>query len=110
MPAYTNLCNVNGFSFTASIIPGSLALAASYGGCNESLAISLMILTISVQGFDTVGMNISAYDLAPNYVAPLASIVHTVHSAASFCAPYTIGLLTPHVSTLSKYPFWICIR
>lgn len=85
--------------FAASILPGSLALAASYGGCDETLVITLMILTISVQGFDTAGMNICAYDVAPNYVAPLMAIVHTVHSAASFFAPYTIGVLTPHVST-----------
>ena len=90
-------------SFSASILPGLLVLAASYGGCDETLAITLMILTISVQGFDTAGMNISAYDLAPNYVAPLSAIVHTVHSAASFFAPYTIGVLTPNVSTLAQY-------
>lgn len=57
-----------------------------------------MILTISAQGLDTAGLNVSAYDLAPNYVAPLMAVVHTVHSAASFFAPYTIGILTPHVS------------
>lgn len=87
----------NDITFAASILPGSLALAASYGGCDETLVISLMILTISLQGLDTAGMNISAYDLAPNYVAPLMAVVHTVHSAASFFAPYTIGVLTPHV-------------
>lgn len=61
-----------------------------------------MILTTSVQGFDTAGMNISAFDLAPNYVAPLSAIVHTVHSAASFFAPYIIGVLTPHVRNSIK--------
>lgn len=87
----------NSLSLAASILPGSLALAASYGGCDETLVITLMILSISLQGLDTAGMNISAYDLAPNYVAPLMAVVHTVHSAASFFAPYTIGVLTPHV-------------
>lgn len=79
-------------------MPGLLVLAASYAGCDEALVITLMILTTSVQGFDTAGMNISAYDLAPNYIAPLSAIVHTVHSAASFFAPYSIGVLTPNVS------------
>lgn len=84
-------------STLASAISAVFLVAASYGGCDETLVVILLILSIFGQGFDSVGIDLSAYDLAPNYIGPLTATVFIMSAAASIIAPYTVGVLTPHV-------------
>lgn len=61
------------------------------------LVVSLMAIAISCQGFDAAGLTLNPYDLSPNYIGPLNGFVTTVFTVAAPIAPYSIGVLTPHV-------------
>lgn len=50
-----------------------------------------------------MGIDLSAYDLAPNYIGPLTATVFIMSAAASILAPYTVGLFAPHVRIRSFF-------
>lgn len=81
----------------ASIISSIFAISASYAGCDELLVVTLLTISIAAQGFNTAGTVLNLFDLGPNYVGPLNSIVNTVSSIAALLAPNIVGILTPHV-------------
>lgn len=82
---------------SASIIPSIFAISASYAGCDELLVVTLLTISIAAQGFNTAGTVLNIFDLGPNYIAPLNSIVNSVSSIAAFLAPNIVGILTPNV-------------
>lgn len=73
------------------------AVAASYAGCDETLVAILFSISISGQGFDAAGLELNAFDLGPNYLGFLISIVNTVGNATALLAPTVIGVLVPNV-------------
>lgn len=89
-------------------------IAASYAGCEEILAVSLLTISIAGQGFNTGGTILNGFDLGPNYIGPLSGMVAGVSTISSLMAPYIVGLLTPHVSKCLKntafYPSVRCIQ
>lgn len=86
------------YFFSASITPAVFAIAASYSNCNETMAVILLSISISGQGFDTAGSVSNAFDLGPNYIGPINAIAFTISSGASLFAPFVVGILTPHVN------------
>ena len=84
--------------FSASITPAIFGIAASYSDCNETIAVLLLSISISGQGFDAAGSIANAFDLSPNYIGVINSIAFTISSGAGILAPFIVGLLTPHVN------------
>lgn len=82
---------------SASIISSIFAISASYAGCDELLVVTLLTISIAAQGFNTAGTVLNLFDLGPNYIGPLNSIVNSVSSIAALLAPNVVGILTPHV-------------
>lgn len=82
----------------ASVVPSIFAVAASYAGCDETLAITFLTISIAGQAFNTAGTLLNLYDLAPNYISTLNGMVDIVQSTAALLAPSIVGILTPHVS------------
>lgn len=85
------------------MFPAISVLAASFAGCDEVLAVVLLTISISGQGFDAAGIGLNGYDLSPNYVGPLNGFVTTIYTLAALIAPYSMGILTPHVNIIHFY-------
>lgn len=83
---------------TASIVPATFLICASYAGCDELLAVTFLTISISGHGFNSAGAAINLFDLSPNYAAPLNAIVNTLATIVGISAPYIAGVLTPNVS------------
>lgn len=77
-------------------------MGASYAGCDELLAVSLLTISIAGHGFNSVGGAINLLDLGPNYAAPLDAIINTLGTIVGICAPYIAGVMTPNVSFLGE--------
>lgn len=83
--------------FSASLTSSIFALAASYAGCNEVLVAILLSISLAGHSFDAAGTELNAFDLGPNYVGPVASLVFTVATGAALIAPTVVGALVPNV-------------
>lgn len=90
-------------SFAASLVPAIFLIAASYAGCDEVFVVTFFTLSIAAQGFNLAGTILNLFDLAPNYVGPLAGIVNSFATIAGMIAPYIVGLLTPNVCSHWKF-------
>lgn len=84
---------------SASIVPATFLICASYAGCNELLAVIFLTISISGHGFNSAGAAINLFDLGPNYAAPLNGVINSLATVVGISAPYIAGLLTPNVST-----------
>lgn len=73
-------------------------MSASYAGCDEILAVSLLSISIAAHGFNSAGAAINLFDLGPNYVAPLNAVINSLATVVGMSAPYIAGVLTPNVS------------
>lgn len=98
-----NSKNVN---FTASTVPATFLILASYAGCDELLAVTYLSISIAGHGFNAAGAAINLFDLSPNYVAPLNGIINSIATIVGISAPYIAGVLTPNVSFPKLYFGW----
>lgn len=57
-------------------------MAASYSGCDETLAVVFLTIAVGGHGFNSVGTTLNLYDLGPNYVASLTGVVNSVRYEA----------------------------
>lgn len=87
--------------FSASITPAVFGIAASYSDCNKTMAVILLSIAISGQGFDAAGSVSNSFDLSPNYISAINAIAFTISSGAALLGPFVVGLLTPNVNKLS---------
>lgn len=85
--------------FSASLTTSIFALAASYAECNEVLVAILLSISLTGHSFDVAGTELNAFDLGPNYVGPITSLVFTVATGTALIAPYTAGVLVPNVNS-----------
>lgn len=89
--------------FSASVIPATFLMCASYAGCNEVLAIICLTISISGHGFNSAGGAINLFDLGPNYVAPLNAVINSLATVVGIAAPYIAGIITPNVSIFKTF-------
>lgn len=83
------------------MIQAIFVVGTLFSGCDEMLVGIFQAAITSGQGFDAAGVDLNAYDLAPNYIGPFKAFVFTVATLGTIPAPYVIGILTPHVNHLS---------
>lgn len=83
---------------TASVLPATFIISASYAECDHLLVVVLFIISIGMHAFLTSGLSINPMDLSPNYAGTLMSLANGAGSLTGILAPYSVGVLTPHVS------------
>lgn len=86
---------------TASVLPGTFIIGASYAECDHALVIIFFIISIGMHAFATSGLYINPMDLSPNYAATLMNLANGAGSITGILAPYSVGLLTPHICNYS---------
>lgn len=87
------------FLFSASILPATFILAATYAECNHMFAVIFFTLSIGLDAFLPYGLFTNPIDLSPNYSGTIMSIGNACGAVSGIIAPSTVGFLTPNVSS-----------
>lgn len=83
---------------SASMGPAVFILAASYSGCDRSLAVAMFTIAMGFMGTFYCGMKVNALDLSPNFAGTIMAIVNGIGGLTGIIVPYLIGALTENVS------------
>lgn len=78
--------------------PAVFILAASYSGCDRSLAVAMFTIAMGFMGTFYCGMKVNALDLSPNFAGTIMAIVNGIGGLTGIIVPYLIGALTENVS------------
>lgn len=83
----------------ASCTAAIFFLAASFAGCHQTMVVTFFTIAVSSNCLSTSGTLANALDLSARFVGPLSSIVNGLGAFMGIIAPYTVGHLTPSVSS-----------
>ncbi|KAJ8967618.1 hypothetical protein NQ314_002736, partial [Rhamnusium bicolor] len=82
------------FTSVASMGPAVFILAASYSGCDRSLAVVMFTIAMGFMGTFYCGMKVNALDLSPNFAGTIMAIVNGIGGLTGIIVPYLVGALT----------------
>ena len=89
-------------SIPAFLLPAACLVAAMFVGCNELWIKILLIMTVSLNGFNYAGFNCNHIDIASNYAGTLMGITNMVANLTGFLTPILINYIVgPTVSHLN---------
>lgn len=96
------------FITIASVGPAVGIVAASYSGCDETLATFCFVFGLTIMGAYIPSLKVNALDLSPNYAGTVMALVVGVGAISGIITPYLVGILTPN-STLLEWRslFWV---
>ncbi|KAJ8897540.1 hypothetical protein PR048_002888 [Dryococelus australis] len=103
------------FTVSSHLIPGVLLAAMGFTGCDSSLSVALMTLSLGANGATTVTNLANHHDLAPNFAgkSPLSNysrtlygIMNTFGTLAGGLSPFLVNFITRYKSGLQE---WRCI-
>ncbi|XP_053640971.2 sialin-like isoform X2 [Cherax quadricarinatus] len=99
------------YSAIAMLGPAAVLLVVSYAGCDASLAVSLLCLSLFLNGSITTSLLVNFTDIAPNYSGTVFGISNTFSSITAFIAPMAVGAITNNQQTMSQWQkvFWMCV-
>ncbi|XP_076044239.1 sialin-like [Oratosquilla oratoria] len=90
-------------TFIASVPPGLCLVAASYVGCNSSVAVFLLTLGTTFIGALYCGFLSNHIDVAPPYAGTLMGIANTVASISGIVVPSFVGYITQGNQTVEAW-------
>lgn len=78
-----------------------LVVALGFIHCSQwQIAVSLLIIGISLQGFQYSGFLVNHVDIAPTYAGILFGISNSIAALCGVAAPTVVGVLTQNVSEI----------
>ena len=84
-------------------MPGTFLVFTSYVGCDHTIAMTLLTLSVTSSGLNGSGISVNHLDIAPKYAGLLMGISNMVGSIPGFLGPVVAGVLTEDmVSLLSE--------
>lgn len=87
--------NVRKLAGTFSMLVGAgFVIGMAYAGCNESLALGMLVAATAVHGAVSSGPLASLVDLSPNYSGITLGLAGTVSLMPGFISPVIVGKLT----------------
>ncbi|XP_030754260.1 putative inorganic phosphate cotransporter isoform X1 [Sitophilus oryzae] len=96
------------FTCFAAVGPAIFIMAASYAGCNTTLAVWMFTVAMGFMGTFYCGMKVNALDLSPNFAGIIMAITNGIGAGAGIITPYLTGALTEeHTITEWRIVFWI---
>ena len=69
-------------------------MITGYVGCNYTLAVVFLTLSVGLVGVAQSGYNVNHLDLAPRYAGALMGITNMVATIPGFVGPVLVGVLT----------------
>lgn len=84
--------------FTGKIVPAIMLIGLGYVDCSkQAAAIVLLILAVSLTGFQYSGFLVNHVDIAPPYAGILFGITNSIASVTGFISPAVVGVITKEV-------------
>jgi ACS family sodium-dependent inorganic phosphate cotransporter-like MFS transporter 5 len=75
-----------------------LLVALGYIDCSQPvIAIVLLVLAVSIAGFQYSGFLVNHVDIAPQYAGILFGISNSIAAVTGFLAPVVVGVITDEV-------------
>jgi MFS transporter, ACS family, solute carrier family 17 (sodium-dependent inorganic phosphate cotransporter), other len=74
------------FTTLSFAIPGAFLVAASYGGCDRVIAVTLFTFAMAFMGAYYSGMKVNALDLSPNFAGTLMGITNGIGALTGIAA------------------------
>jgi hypothetical protein len=90
---FCQMYNVNLVYFVAHIGSAVLLIAASYSGCDRVVTVTLLTLSVAINGAIYGGYVVNHVDLARNHAHVLSGITHTVANLTGLGVPLVAGFL-----------------
>ncbi|XP_041361224.1 sialin-like [Gigantopelta aegis] len=91
------------FTTAGFLIPAVLIVGVGYTGCDHTLAVVLLALTLGTSALTTPGYVVNPLDIAPKFAGILLGITNTVATIPGFVAPIVVGVLTNHNETSGQW-------
>lgn len=74
------------FTTLSFAIPGLFLVAASYSGCDRTLAVAMFCVAMAFKGAYYSGMKANALDLSPNYAGSIMALSNGIGAIPGFIA------------------------
>ncbi|XP_038051386.1 sialin-like [Patiria miniata] len=96
------------FTSTGFILPAAFLVTTGYVGCDHTLAIVFLTLSVGCCGIAVSGFNVNHLDLAPDYAGLLMGITNMVGTVPGFLGPLLVGEVTENQETFERWRiiFW----
>ena len=84
---------------TGKVAAGALLVALGYTDCTQpAVAIALLVLAVSIAGFQYSGFLVNHVDIAPQYAGILFGISNSIAAITGFISPVVVGVITEEVN------------
>ncbi|XP_070000472.1 sialin [Penaeus vannamei] len=99
------------FSAVAMLGPTVVLVGVAYSGCDPALTVSLLCLSMFLNGAITTSQLVNHTDVAPNFSGTLFGISNTFASIASFISPVAVAAIIENQQTMTQWQkvFWMCV-
>ncbi|XP_076438728.1 sialin-like [Babylonia areolata] len=86
------------------VTAGALLVALGHLDCHRSLlAVGLLVLAVSLSGFQYGGFLVNHVDIAPRYAGLLFGISNSVAAVTGFLSPVVVGVVTEERQTRAEW-------
>ncbi|KAL8615137.1 hypothetical protein ACOMHN_054506 [Nucella lapillus] len=86
------------------VVAGALLIALGYVDCTQpAVAIALLVLAVSIAGFQYSGFLVNHVDIAPQYAGILFGISNSIAAITGFLSPVVVGIITDENQTRAEW-------
>ncbi|XP_076461278.1 sialin-like isoform X2 [Babylonia areolata] len=86
------------------VAAGALLIALGYVDCTQpTVAIALLVLAVSIAGFQYSGFLVNHVDIAPQYAGVLFGISNSIAAVTGFLSPVVVGIITEEHQTRAEW-------
>lgn len=85
------------------IIPGICLIGVGFVGCNQILAVALIITAVGTSGISMAGWAVNHLDLAPPYAGTLMGITNMIATVPGFVGPSVVSAFTSESHTSESW-------
>ena len=94
------------FCASGFVVAGCMLVPVGYIGCNRTLAVALLFLSLFGLCLTITVCNVNQLDLAPLHAGKISGLAKFVGTVASIVSPSVVGVLTYHSSLSSTRSDW----
>lgn len=78
-------------------------IGLAFTGCNQTVAIVWLCLSVGLNGGVYSGFQVNHVDLSPNYAGTLMGITNMIANTTGFITPYVAGVITNNNQTIESW-------
>ncbi|XP_067658052.1 sialin-like [Haliotis asinina] len=92
------------FDSFGKLVPAAMLVGLGYVDCSQRpLAITLLVLGVSLTGFQFSGFIVNHVDIAPAYAGILFGISNSIAAVTGFISPVVVGVITSESQTRAEW-------